>query len=176
MNRNIPKCSAIAGIGLMALGLSGAVWAEGCIDPDPKYPLAVELTTFVDPTDQDTYVAPDDSIPEPSVTAFDGNLTCDSTSGYFGGFIAGGSGTKTFVSPDETVQFTVTSVININGMAEWNVVKDENPLEGATQLRGIDATIAASSKGSKGCNTTFGVDAGLKNVFLRTGIILLFMV
>jgi len=159
MNTNILRSSAITGIGLIALGVGSTVWAAGCIDADPKYPLASDLTVFVDPLDPDTYVAPDESIPAPSITAFDGNLTCDSTSGYFGGFIAGGSGTETFTSPDGSKQFTVTSFID-NGKAVWKVIHDESLAEGVTEFRGIDATISASNKGSKGCNTTFGVDAG----------------
>ena len=93
MNTNILKSTAITCTGLIALGLGGTVWAAGCVDPAPKYPLASDLTVFVDPSDETTYVEPDESIPAPSVTAFDGNLTCDSTTGLFGGFIAGGSGT-----------------------------------------------------------------------------------
>ena len=162
MNANILKSSAIIGIGLIALGVGGTVWAEGCIDPDPKYPIAAETNTFVDPLNYDTYVAPDQSIPAPAVTAFDGNLTCDSTAGYFGGLIPGGSGTRTFSSPDGLKQFTVTSVLDNNGKAVWNVIQDVTlPVDsGVIELRGIDATISASNKGSKGCNTTFGVDAG----------------
>ena len=159
MNTNILKSSAITGIGIIALGVGSTVWAAGCIDADPKYPLASDLTVFVDPLDPDTYVAPDESIPAPSTTEFDGNLTCESTSGYFGGYIAGGSGTETFTSPDGTKQFTVTSFID-NGKAVWKVIHDESLAEGVTEFRGIDATISASNKGSKGCNTTFGVDAG----------------
>jgi len=159
MNTNIIKSAAITGIGLIALGVGGTVWAAGCIDANPKYPLTAEPATFVDPADPDTYVAPDESIPAPSTTAFDGNLTCDSTSGYFGGFIAGGSGTETFTSPDGLKQFTVTSFID-NGKAVWKVIHDESLAAGVTEFRGIDATISASNKGSKGCNTTFGVDAG----------------
>ena len=159
MNKNIIKSSAITGVGLIALGVGSTVWAEGCIDPNPKYPIASKPTTFVDPADPDTYVAPDESIPAPSVTAFDGNLTCDSTTGYFGGFISDGAGTETFTSPDGSKQFTVTSFID-NGKAVWKVVHDESLAEGVTEFRGIDATISASNKGSKGCNTTFGVDAG----------------
>jgi len=159
MNTNILKSAAITGIGLIAFGVGGTVWASGCIDVNPKYPLASELATFVDPDDETTYEAPDESIPAPATTAFDGNLTCDSTSGFFGGFIADGSGTKTFTSPDGLKQFTVTSFID-NGKAVWKVVHDESLAEGVTEFRGIDATISASNKGSKGCNTTFGVDAG----------------
>ena len=165
MNTNILRSAAITGIGLFALGAGGTVWAAGCIDANPKYPIASEPTVFVDPADTadppDTYVAPDESIPAPAITAFDGNLTCDSTSGYFGGFISDSSGTETFTSPDGSMQFTVTSVLD-NGKAVWNVIHDNtlDPLSGITELRGIDATISASNKGSKGCNTTFGVDAG----------------
>jgi len=159
MNTIILKSAVITGIGLIALGGGGTVWAAGCIDANPKYPLAAEPATFVDPADPDTYEAPDESIPAPATTAFDGNLNCDSTSGYFGGFIAGGSGTETFTSPDGLKQFTVTSFID-NGKAVWKVVHDEFLAEGVTEFRGIDATISASNKGSKGCNTTFGVDAG----------------
>jgi hypothetical protein len=161
MKINILKSTAMTCIGLIALGVGGTVWAAGCVDPDPKYPLASDLTVFVDPSDPDTYVAPDESIPAPSVTAFDGNLTCDSTTGLFGGFIASGSGTETFTSPDGSMQFTVTSVLD-NGKAVWKVIHDETLPEGSevTELQGIDATISASNKGSKGCNTVFGVDAG----------------
>ena len=159
MNTNILKSAVITGIGLIALGVGGTVWATGCIDTKPKYPLVAEPATFVDPADPDTYEAPDESIPAPATTAFDGNLTCESTSGFFGGFIRGGSGTKTFTSPDGLKQFTVTSFID-NGKAVWNVIHDESLAAGVTEFRGIDATISASNKGSKGCNTTFGVDAG----------------
>ena len=134
MNTNILRSSAITGIGLIALGVGSTVWAAGCIDADPKYPLASDLTVFVDPLDPDTYVAPDESIPAPSITAFDGNLTCDSTSGYFGGFIAGGSGTETFTSPDGSKQFTVTSFID-KGKAVWKVIHDESLAEGVTEFR-----------------------------------------
>jgi len=160
MNTKIIKSAAITGVGLIALSVGGTVWAAGCIDANPKYPITSDLTTFVDPLDPDTYVAPDESIPAPSVTEFDGNLTCDSTSGYFGGFIANGSGTETFTSPDGKMQFTVTSFLD-NGKAVWNVIQDVPLQPGVmTELRGIDSTISASNKGSKGCNTTFGVDAG----------------
>ena len=174
MNTSIFKSTAIACTGLIALSLGGTVWAEGCIAPDPKYPILETSTsvdlygpTFVNPSvDEngvplypDTYVAPRESIPVPSVTEFDGSMTCDSTSGYFGGFIVGASGTETFTSGN--VQFTVTSYVDPNGKAVWNVVPaDPPPPAGITELRGIDATISASNKGSKGCNTTFGVDAG----------------
>jgi hypothetical protein len=159
MNASIFKSTAITGIGLITLSLGGTVWAEGCVDPDPKYPITNEPTVFVDPLDPDTYEAPAESIPAPSVTEFDGNLTCESTSGYFGGFIANATGTQTFTSPDGSMQFTVRSYLD-NGKAVWNVIHDESLPADVMELRGIDATISASNKGSKGCNTTFGVDAG----------------
>ena len=87
MKANILKSTAIAGVGFIALGVAGTVWAAGCIDADPKYPIPTG-DLFVDPTETNspplTYVGPAESIPAPSITEFDGNLTCDSTSGYFG--------------------------------------------------------------------------------------------
>jgi hypothetical protein len=169
MNKKIVKLAAIAAVSFFALGVSGPTWAQGCINPDPKYPITSDLSVYVNPDEVVlpgsqplTYVAPAPSIPAPSVSEFDGSMTCASTAGLFGGPIPNAIGISTFTTITEggvEMQFTVESFLD-NGKAVWKVVKDEGAEDDVIQLRGIDSTISASNKGSKGCKTTFGVDAG----------------
>ena len=163
MNKKIVKLTAIAAVSFVALGISGPTWAEGCILPNEKYPISTDPDIFVDPYEAPpitTYIAPRESIPAPSISEFDGSLTCASTTGLWGGSIPNGvtppEGT-TFSSGDK--QFTVKSTI-IGGKAVWRIVEGERLPGVNTILRGIDSTISASNKGAKGCKTTFGVDAG----------------